>query len=86
MKIKQEAETAATAQKPKVTESLATLEPAEGGVVAEAAAAHNLGDGANEAATAHNLGDDANAAATKEKAKKTGDMPRSQNSKNEKRR
>ena len=41
-------------------------------------AAHNLGEDAN-AAAAHNL-----AAAATEKAKNTGDMPRSQNSKNEK--
>ena len=111
-KNKHEAETAATAQKPKMTESSTMLEQAEGSVVAEAeaahhsnedanaaaasmkqaegslfaevAATHNLGEDAS-AAAAHNLGEDANiAAATKEKAKKTGDMPRSQNSKNEK--
>ena len=47
------------------------------------AAAHNLGGDAKDSA-ADNLGEDANAAATKEKEKKTGDVPRSQNSKNEK--
>ena len=52
-KIKQEAESAATAQKPNEIES-----------------------------AAHNLGEDANATAAKEKAKKSGDMPRSHNSKN----
>ena len=37
-----------------------------------------------ESAVAHNLDEVANAAAAKEKAKKTGDMPRSQNYENEK--
>ena len=68
-KIKQEGEAAATAQKPNEIESAAVMKQAEGGIVAEAAAAHNLGE-------------DANAAEAKEKAKKTGD--RSQNNENEK--
>ena len=77
-KIKQEAESAATAQKPNEIESAAHNlgEDAD-------AAAHNLGEEAN-AAAAHNLGEDANATAAKEKAKKSGDMPSSHNSKNEK--
>ena len=62
---------------------------------ANAAAAHNLGDDTNitaaknlgedaHAAAAYNPGEDANAAAAKEKAEITGDVPRSQNNKNEK--
>ena len=94
-----------------MTESSTMLEQAEGGVVAEVAAAHHLNEDANAAeaemeqaegkfvveaaatrnfgddataTAAYNLGEDANAAATKEKAKKTGDMPRSQNNETEK--
>ena len=81
--IKHEAETTATAQKPKMNEYSTMLEQAEGGVVAEVAAAHHLNEDAN-ATAACNPGEDANAAATKEKAKNTGDMPRSQNNKNDK--
>ena len=43
-------------------------------------AAKNVGEDAN-AAAAYNPGEDANAAATKEKAKITGDVPRSQTTK-----
>ena len=77
-KLKHEAEIAAAAQKPKMTESSTMLEQAEGGVVAEVAAAHHLNEDANavaaemeqaegrfvaEAAATRNLRDDANATA-----------------------
>ena len=90
-KIKQEAESAATTQKPKEIESAAHNLGDDANAAAAShnlgddadAAAHNLGEDAN-AAAAHNLGEDANAPATKEKAKKSRDMQLSQNSKNEK--
>ena len=43
-KFKHAAETATTAQKPKMTESSTILEQAEGGVVAEVAAAHHFNE------------------------------------------
>ena len=78
-----------------MTESSTMSEEAEGVVVAEVAEAHHLNEDTNGAAAhnvgedanitaAKNLGEDANAAATKEKAKITGDVPRSQNNKKEK--
>ena len=77
-KIKHEAETAANAHKPKMTESTTMLEQAKGGVVAEVAATHHLIEETNAAAAeteqaegrlvvestaTRNLGEDANAAA-----------------------
>ena len=89
------AEAAATHQSNEDTNAAAAeMEQAEGRLAAEAAATRNLGEDAN--AAAHNLGadanitaakkihEDANAASTKEEAKITGDVPRSQNNKNEK--
>ena len=76
-KIKHEAETAASEQKPNMTESSTLLEQAEGGVVAEVAAAHHLNEGAKaaravlkqadgrlvaDAEAAHHSNEDANAA------------------------
>ena len=76
-KIKHEAETAAIAQKPKMTESLTMLEQAEGVVDAEVAAAYHWNEDTNagaevakqsgrlvaEAEAAHHSNEDANAAA-----------------------
>ena len=86
-KIKHEAETAATAQKPKMT----LLEQAEGGVVAEIEAAHQLNDDANaavavlaqadgiaDAAAARHSNEDANAAAAHNRDANTAAHPESE--------
>ena len=72
-----------------MTDSTTMLEQAEGGIVAEVAAAHHSNEDTNAAAAETEQAEGrlvveaaaAHYAATKEKAKITGDVPRSQNNK-----